>query len=69
MHQTRVNLLNDIACKNKSRERTVGIDTNGDVGKQPKHCMGIDHSPCVHLRFAQPDLKGQLNEFNQTNLF
>lgn len=64
-----VYLLNYIPCKNKKGERTVTISTRGDAGEQQKHCICIDHSPCFHLRYAQPDLKGQLNEFSETNLF
>lgn len=58
-----------MSCENKKGERTVTVATRGDVGEQPKHCMSVAHSPCIHLRYAQPGLKGQLNEFNETNLF
>lgn len=47
--------------------RTVA--TCGDVGEQPKHCVCIHHSPHFHLGYVQPNLKGQLNEFNKTNQF
>lgn len=64
-----VDLLNDMSCKNKKRETMVTVATCGGVGEQLKHCMGIGHSPCFHLKYRQPNLKGQLNEFNVTNLF